>query len=84
MTFSFTDHDGDRLQVVPSRDGAAANLLSTAPDGGRPVCVTVRAWRLPDLVAAMYEAAGETVPVMIHPDRVADGWVHLPRKAGAA
>jgi hypothetical protein len=84
VTYSFTDQDGNRLEVTPARDGHAVNLTTVPAGTHRRSTVTIPAWRLGDVVAAMYRGAGETVPVMINPDEVAEDWVHVTGTRGAA
>ena len=82
--YSYTDPDGDRLEVSPSRDGHAVNITTIPAGSRRRTTVTVPAWKLGDLVAALYRDAGETVPVMINPAEVAEDWVHVTGTRGAA
>lgn len=62
--YEFTDYAGDRLRVRPRLDlpEAAAVIETTFRDteDGQPVVVP--AHRLAEVVAAMYEAAGQPVP----------------------
>lgn len=81
--YVFTDAAGDCLTVVPSRTANSVDLIIKAAGARRREAVTVPAWKLGDLVAAMYRRAGQTVPVLINPDEVADDWVRHP-KGGAA
>lgn len=81
--YVFTDQDGDFLTVAASRTGGV-NLMVTEAKTRRRAAVTMPAWKLPDLVAALYRQAGETVPLLIHPDEVADDWVKVTRNGGAA
>ena len=83
-SYSFTDLDGVRFEVSPSRNGNAVTLAATAVDTNTRVAVTVPAWQLRGLVAAMYRTAGEPVPVLLNPDEVADEWVRVTRTGGAA
>lgn len=57
----FTDHAGDVLEVRSSGDGDA--VLDVDPDQSA-TAVFVPAHRLAAVVAAMYEAAGQPVPVL--------------------
>lgn len=80
--YSYTDPAGNVLQVVPGV--AAAHLVAADPFDGHRTPIEVTVENLPDLVAAMYRAAGRSVPVLINPDEVADDWVRLSRTGGAA
>lgn len=80
--FTYTSPDGDRIEVISS--GGELKLASSDALDGRNTYITVESSALPDLVAAMYLASGQTVPVMINPAEVADGWAHVTGTRGAA
>lgn len=80
--FTYTSPDGDRLDVISS-DGELKLASSDACDGHNTY-ITVEPSALPDLVAALYRAAGLPVPFLLSPDEVGDGWVHVTGTRGAA
>lgn len=80
--FTYTSPDGDRIEVLSS-DGELKLASSDALDGHNTY-ITVDPGVLPDLVAALYRAAGQTVPVMLNPAEVAEEWVHVTGTRGAA
>lgn len=82
--YSYTDPDGNRLEVAPSSDSHAVDLTAIPAGSRRRTTIKVPAWKLGDLVAALYRDAGETVPVMINPAEVAEDWVRLPRSSRGA
>lgn len=77
-----TGKDGGYLTVAAAGD--AVDLTVTEPGTYARATVKFPAWKLADLVAAMYRRAGLPVPVLVDPDEVADGWVKLDRTGGAS
>lgn len=80
--YSFTDPDGDTLQVI-SRDGQPRIIVSDSCDG-HSTGVTITPDEFPGVVAALHQAAGLPVPYLLAPDQVGDGWVHVTGTRGAA
>lgn len=83
MTYSYTDPNGDRIEVYPSAEGGARVVAYDACDG-HSTSVTIDPDEAPEFVAALYRATGRTVPVMINPAEVASEWVNVPGTRGAA
>jgi len=80
--YSFTDRDGDSIEVHSSPDGP--RIVAYDACDGHSTNVTVDPAELPEFVAAVYRAAGQDAPVMINPAEVAEDWVHVTGTRGAA
>lgn len=83
MTYSYTDPDGDRLEILPAA-GAAIKLAAhdTSDDARTNIVVLVA--DLDEFVTEMYKAAGLPVPLKLMRDEVDDGWRHVTGTRGAA
>lgn len=68
--WKFTDYTGDELVICPGRTDHAEAVIEVNPRESKG-SVAVPAHRLAEVVAAMYEAAGQPVPVLpvIHDER---------------
>ena len=77
-----TDRDGNYVTVNPAAHGVDVTVTDAATRCR--ATATIPVGRLADLVAALYRHAGQTVPVLINPNEVAEDWVRVTRTGGAA
>lgn len=83
VPYSYADPDGDSLQIYPAQAGGARVVSYNAYDGNS-IAVRVLPDALPEMVAALFRAAGRTPPVLINPGEVADDWVRVTGTGGTA
>ncbi|TYK45207.1 hypothetical protein [Actinomadura decatromicini] len=83
VPYSYADPDGDSLQILPAQAGGVRVVSYDAFDGNS-IAVRVLPDAVPEMVAALYRAAGQTTPVLINPGEVADDWAHVTGTGGTA
>jgi hypothetical protein len=81
--YSYTDPDGDRLEILPTAGGAIKLAAHDTSDDTRTNIVVLVA-DLDEFVTEMYRAAGLPAPLFLVRDEADDGWHRVTGTRGAA